>query len=384
MSRGLTATGDYEPSMSDAASREFCPRCGDPVPERAEPLPGAPRDRERRLCDACYFDDFDLVDAPDRIEVLVCSGCGAVRRGNRWMDVGARDYTDVAIDETTEALGVHVGARDVSWAVEPEQVDETTVRMHVHFTGVVRETPVEESAVVPVKMGRGTCDRCGRVAGGYYASTVQIRATDRTPTAAERRRAVEIAESHVADREADGDRDAFVTEVDEGDDGPDVKLSTTRLGEEVARRVTRELGGSFESYPTLVTEDGDGNEVYRVTYAIRLPKFAPGDVIDPGEDDDGPVLVRSVTGNLKGVRLASGEPYEAPFDGDVADARRLATRDDAVETTVVTVEDDHAVQVLDPETYAAKTIPRPDFFDPDAETVPVVKTRAGLHAVPEE
>jgi nonsense-mediated mRNA decay protein 3 len=382
MSRGLTGVDDYERSMSDADSREFCPRCGDAVPERAEPLPGAPRDRDRRLCDACYFEDFDLIDAPDRIEVLVCSGCGAVRRGNRWVDVGARDYTDVAVDETTEALGVHVDARDVTWAVDPEQVDETTVRMHVHFTGVVRETPLEESAVVPVKMGRGTCDRCGRIAGGYYASTVQVRARGRAPTAEERRRAVEIAESHVADREADGDREAFVTEVEETDDGPDVRLSTNGLGEEVARRISRELGGSVESYPTLVTEDGDGNEVYRVTYAVRLPRFTPGDVIAP--DDEGPVLVRSVTGNLKGLRLASGEAYEAPFDDDVAaEGRLLATREDAVETTVVTVEDDHAVQVLDPETYAARTIPRPDFFDPDAETVPVVKTRAGLHALPD-
>ena len=382
MSRGLTAAGDYLGPMSDSESREFCPRCGDPVPAREEPLPGEPRDRDRHLCDACYFDDFDLVDAPDRIEVLVCSGCGAVHRGNRWVDVDARDYTDVAIDEVSEALGVHVDARDVTWAVDPEQVDETTVRMHCQFTGVVRETPLEESVVVPVKISQGTCDRCGRIAGGYYASTVQVRATDRTPTTEERSRAVEIAESHVADKEGDGDREAFVTEVKETDDGPNVKLSTNGLGEEVSRRITRELGGDVESYPTLVTEDGDGNEVYRVTYAVRLPKFTPGDVIDP-EDDDGPVLVTSVSGNLKGVRLTTGEQYEEPFE-DETPGRRLATRDDAVETTVVTVEDDHAVQLLDPETYEAKTVPRPDFFDPDAETTPVVKTRAGLHVLPDQ
>ncbi|MFB6108116.1 MAG: 60S ribosomal export protein NMD3 [Haloplanus sp.] len=365
-------------------SREFCPRCGDPVPAREEPLPGEPRDRDRLLCDACYFEDFDLVDAPERIEVLVCSECGAVRRGNRWVDVGARDYTDVAVDEVSEALGVHVDARNVSWAVDPEQVDENTIRMHCRFTGVVRETPLEESVVVPVKISRGSCDRCGRIAGGYYSSVVQVRATDRTPTPAEVRRATDIAESYVADREADGDREAFVTEIDEVADGVDVKLSTNGVGETVARQVVRELGGHVESFPTLVTEDGDGNEVYRVTFRVRLPKFTPGDVVSL-DDGDGPVLVRSVSGNLKGTRLATGADYEAEFEeGETPEGRRLATRDDAVETTVVTVEDDHAVQVLDPETYEAKTIPRPDYFDADAETVPVVKTRAGLHVVPEE
>ena len=108
--------------MTDAGS--FCPRCGDPV---ESPGDGATR-REQSLCDACYFEGFDLVEAPERIEVMVCARCGAVHRGNRWVDVGAKDYTDVAVDETSEALGVHVEAEDVEWEVRPEQVDENTIR----------------------------------------------------------------------------------------------------------------------------------------------------------------------------------------------------------------------------------------------------------------
>jgi len=158
-------------------SREFCPRCGDTVPERREPLPGDPGGRDALLCDDCYFEDFELVDAPDRIEVLVCSGCGAVRRGESWRDVGARDYTDVvAVDEVAEALGVHVDAEDVEWGVEPEQVDENNVRMHCRFSGIVRGTLRSAEVTVPVKISRGTCDRCGRIAGGYYAGIVQVRA----------------------------------------------------------------------------------------------------------------------------------------------------------------------------------------------------------------
>jgi nonsense-mediated mRNA decay protein 3 len=371
--------------MTDASvSGEFCPRCGDPVPPREEPLPGQPRERDVVLCDACYFEEFELVDAPERVEVTVCSTCGAVHRGNRWVDVGADDYTDVAVDVVSESLGVHLNAESVRWGVEPEQVDETTIRMHCRFEGVVRETFVEEEVVVPVKVGRGTCERCGRAAGGYYASVVQVRGAGRTPTPAEERRAVDIAEGVVADREDDGDRDAFVTDVSDTPDGVDVKLSTTALGQTVSNRITRELGGSVESYPTLVTEDGDGNEVYRVTYAVRLPAFTPGDVVDP-EDGDGPVLVRSVRGNLKGVRLESGDDYEAPLEaGDAPDARRLGDRDDAVETTLVAVEDDRAVQLLDPETYESVTVARPDYLDPDADAVPVLKSRAGLHVLPGE
>jgi nonsense-mediated mRNA decay protein 3 len=369
--------------MTDAEAREFCPRCGDPIPDRTEPLPGQPRERDAVLCNACYFDDFDLVDAPERIEVQVCSGCGAVQRGNRWVDVGAEDYTDVAVDEVAAALGVHVNSEDVQWGIEAEQVDQNTVRMHCRFSGVVRGTYVEEEVTVPVLIARGTCDRCGRIAGGYYAALVQVRADDRTPTREERSRAVEIAEAYVAEREATGDRNAFISDVSETDDGVDIKISTNQMGGGVARRIRRELGGSVEEYPTLVTEDGDGNEVYRVTFAVRLPRYPPGTIIDP-QDGDGPVLVRSAHERLKGVRLATGASYEAAFeDGIAPEATRLGSLDDGEETTVVTVEDDHAVQVLDPETYEAKTVSRPAYFDAAAESVPVFKSRAGLHVLPE-
>ena len=363
-------------------SREFCPRCGDEMAPREEPRPGEPHDPDRVLCDACYFEDFDLVDAPERLEVLVCAECGAVHRGNRWVDVGAADYTDVAVEAVSEALAVHVDAEEVTWQVTPEQLDENTIRMHCRFSGVVRETPLVEEVTVPVKLSRQTCSRCGRIAGDAYAAVVQVRAVDRTPTDEECDGAVELAREYIADREAKGDRNAYITEVNEQPEGVDMKISTNQMGQGIASRIVRRYGGSVDTAETLVTEDGEG--VYRVTFAVRLPPYTPGTVIDP-EDAEGPVLVRSVQGNLKGVELTTGEDYEAQADDGIdPSARRLGSADDAVETTLVAVEDEHAVQVLDPETYAAKTVARPSYLDPDAETVHVLKSRAGLHVVPED
>ncbi|QSG12079.1 NMD protein affecting ribosome stability and mRNA decay [Halapricum desulfuricans] len=365
-------------------SGEFCPRCGDPIERDPKvSLPGGQRDPDRVLCDACYFEEFDLVDAPERVEVTVCSQCGAVHRGNRWVDVGAEDYTDVAVEAVSEELGVHVDAESVSWQVAPEEVDETTIRMHCQFSGVIRETPVTEEVVVPVKIGRETCDRCGKIAGGSFASVVQIRADERTPTGEEIKRAREIAESYVAAREETGDRNAFITEVSEVEEGLNMKISTNQLGEGVAKQIVEELGGTYSDSERLISEDSDGNELYRVTYAVRLPRYRPGEIIDP-DDGDGPVLVTSVRGNLKGTRLASGDRYEAAFeDEDAPDARRLGEREDGTETTLVAIEDEHAVQVLDPETYETKSVPRPEFLDSDADEVPVLKSRAGLHLLPE-
>ena len=92
-------------------SRGFCPECGETVAERAEPRPGAPRADSDALCDRCYFDEFDFIDAPERVQVTVCGRCGAIHRGNRWVDVGAVDYTDIAIDAVSESLSVHTRRR---------------------------------------------------------------------------------------------------------------------------------------------------------------------------------------------------------------------------------------------------------------------------------
>lgn len=359
----------------------FCPRCGDPVERPTTAAPHQPRDPDAALCDGCYLEEFDLVDAPDRLEISVCATCGAVHRGNRWVDVEARDYTDVAVEAVHDALGVHVAAGDVSWGVEPTQVDVNTIEMHCQFTGVVRGRRLESTVTVPVYISRETCTRCGRIAGDYYAGVVQVRAAEREPSEREVDRAVEIAQRYVADREADGDRDAFLTEVIRRPSGVDLKVSATKLAQGIASRIRGELGGTVTDSQTLVTEDEDGQEVYRVTYAVRLPPYPPGVVLDV--DDEGPVLVTSASGNLKGLRLTTGERYEANHtEGLAPEARRLGSTADGQSTPVVAVEDDRAVQVLDPETYETVTVPRPDYFDPTAEEVPVLKSRAGIHILP--
>lgn len=355
----------------------FCPRCGDPVdPEVAGKT-------ARGLCTDCYLEDFALVDAPETIEVTVCAHCGAVKRGEEWVDVGARDLTEVAIEEATEAVAVHREAEGFEWRVEPEQVDRNTIVLHATFTATVRDRHLEVERPIRVSIGRGTCTRCGRIAGNSFASVVQVRASDRSPSTAEADRAVEIAHQLTDELEAAGDREAFVTEVLDSGHGPDIKLSTTKLGRRVAMKLREEFGGSMSDSETLVTEDADGNEVYRVTYVVRLPAFHVGDIIEaPGAE--GPVLVQGVRGNLKGVDLQTGEPYETAFeDGTVEGATKIGSREAARETTVVSVPDEHAVQVLDPETSVTRTVARPAYFDPEATTVEVFRTAETLYLLPE-
>jgi nonsense-mediated mRNA decay protein 3 len=353
-----------------------CPRCGNPLAPDDERV-----DPDGVVCDACYLDDIELVAVPETLTIEQCTGCHAVRRDGDWERPETDDHVGLAVEAVTETLQVHVQAREIAWSVDPEPVDHNTVAVDCLVAGQIGEHPVEATVTVRVTFADATCQRCGRIAADDYASIVQVRATDRETTGRERERATELASAYVADRDAAGDREAYVTEVSETDGGLDIKCSTPSLGRAIADRIVAAEGGTVGEARRLVTEDGDGNEVYRMAYAVRLPPFRPDDVIDPG-DDEGPVLVERVGDRLHGRRLATGAAYETAATDSAA--TKLGTVDDAVETTLVAIEDENAVQVLDPETYAATTIARPAGLDGDRDTVRVFRTREGLYPLPDD
>ena len=365
-----------------AGSRPFCPRCGETIPDGAGMVPADTRgSRQATICRACFVADLELIELPTTLTVRVCTQCGAVRRGERWVDVDAADYTELAIDAVAKTIGVHRQATDVDWSVEPVHRGPNEIEMHVHMTATVQGLSVAERHVVDVRINRETCTRCGRIAGDYYAGTVQVRATGRTPTNEETEHAIEIAHEVVAEFEETGDRTAFVSEITERTEGVDIRVSTNKIGAKIATRLTETFGGSYETAETLVTEDEDGEGVYRVAFAVRLPQYRRGELIDP-QDDAGPVIVRSGDDGVRGYRLATGDAVDLSGE-TVEDAVRLGSTADLEETTVVAVEDAHSVQVLDPETFEAVTVARPAAWTP-GDTAHVVKRDGAVYVVPDE
>lgn len=356
----------------------FCPRCGDsldPGEGHVSPDPGAAR--EARLCGTCFREGLDLVSVPDEFTIRLCTGCGAVVRDGEWVDVD-QDYTDVAIEAVGESLRVHREAADVAWGVEPVQRGPNELEMQISVSADVDDQRVVEDHAVTVRIARETCRRCGQIAGDSYAGTVQVRADDRTPTDEEADEAVEIARNVVDAMRETGDREAFITEITERPEGVDIRVSTNKIGAKVATRLTQELGGTYETSETLVTEDSDGRGVYRVAYAVRLPRIRPGDIV---EWEGSPAIVERAASRFELSDLASGESFAIGRE-QLAEATVVGSADDAVDTTVVTPLDENSVQVLDPRTYEARAIPRPPGFQADEESLPVFRYDGSLFALP--
>ena len=358
----------------------FCPRCGEvlgPAEGYESPDPGAAR--EARLCSDCFRDQLELVTAPDELTIRLCTSCGAIVEDGDWVDTDA-DYTDVAIEAVGDSLGVHREVEDVRWGVEPIQKGPNELDMTVTVEGIIDGEWVAEERSITVRISRETCARCGKIAGDSYAGTVQIRAVDRTPTTDEVDEATAIARDVVNEMSETGDREAFITEITERPEGLDIRVSTTKIGAKIASRVTDELGGTYDTSETLVTEDADGQGVYRVAYPIRLPRVKPDDIVDV---DDRPHLVERYASRVELRNLASGETVTLSRD-ELVDVPHIGSVDDAVETTVVATIDEQTVQILDPRTAETVAISRPSDFADGAETVPVFRYDGTLYALPQE
>jgi NMD protein affecting ribosome stability and mRNA decay len=353
-------------------SEGFCPRCGQQRPTAVAPGTDG-------LCAQCHLSVIDPLEVPAQLTITRCGTCGAIRDGERWIDADA-DLVDLATAELADAVAVHRSIDVEDWGMAAQEPSTDQISIDVELSGTYRTEPVTATAHATVTVATGQCDRCGRIAGGYFASLLQVRATDRVPTDAELAIAEETASAYIRSRIGVGDRNAFISDVQRTKDGLDIKLSTNQIGGAIAKQLTDRIGGEVRSHPTLVTEDGDGNAVYRVTYTVRLPRFTVGDIIET-EDTTAPVVVTNLGEHITGLQLG---PYAPVYLGsDESDApRRLGDIDDIVETTVVAPVGEHEVQVLHPESLETVTVRRPPHSDPDGGSMRVFVDAGRVWPVP--
>lgn len=353
----------------------FCPRCGrETSPALAEARPAG----DRGLCRACYLEEHHLVDLPQEIAIEQCTGCHSVRIDDTWTDA-PEDRIEVAIDAVADRVQVHIGAEDVAWEVVPDPINDDTIDIACHFHVDIEGETEHISETVTVIFEPTSCTRCSRIAGQDYAAIVQLRADTRMPAADEIERAREITATLIEERVDIGDRDSFLTDVKERSEGIDFWLSTTKLGHQLAKRLQAALGGTLSTSRTLVTTDADGQEVYRVTHAVRLPRYRPGDVV---ATDDGVALVESANETVELRDLGGGSMRSVASDD--LDAERVATVEEATDATIVAALDERAVQVLDPATQEAVTIARYDDVDVSGDVAPVVRVDGQLYLLPDD
>ncbi len=340
-----------------------CPRCGRECYKLFD-----------SVCKDCFFETFKLIELPHVLHVRICSVCGAHFHRGRWEDVG--NIEDVVLKAVEDALFIHNEAEDVEVYLEPKEITPYMYMVRAEVDAVVREEPVHAEAETEVRIQRAACDMCSRESGGYFEAIIQIRAAGRFPTEEEKKRSMTIAREAMESMRKKGDRLAFISEEVEQKGGIDLYMGSMNASRQVCRLINLELGGNFSESPTLVGMK-DGKNLYRITFAVRLPEFGPGDVIR----FRGKIIqIKSSGKKVNGTSLEDGSRFLSTPE-ELKGAEKIGNIGDAVLTVLVSIED-NAILVLDPETYETVTIKKPMSFNAEAGSeIPVLKTPYGIFAL---
>lgn len=312
------------------AETAFCIACGDPHPVADG------------KCIDCLREGIEVLKAPSKpVEVERCVHCGAVPIRDHWDQPTSLLET---IEQT--ALGavlIPEELADVELGVTVQQEDDKNYIVLVDVHGEYKGVAVEGESPVKVRVKNVTCDTCSRRHGGYYEAIVQVRQEGDeevlADTAGEITKMIEEEVRRVGG--LSGSR-SYLLKAEARHGGYDYFFGAKPVAKAVAKRIADRYGGSTTQSSTLAGQE-DGQEKYRLTLAVRLPRVGPGSVV--AYDDEVIELYGRQGNRLLGKTVPEGE-------GRTIEERKLehARILEPKRLDVVYAEAGEG-QVLDPETY---------------------------------
>ncbi len=225
------------------------------------------------MCLECYLKRERLSWVEDIVEIVKCPKCGRYFVNKVWKDL---DFDSALFESIVSRIRVHP-----QFEVEDVEVEQlNSGRCVFRLIGNVEGREVVDELSVEVRVKTRTCERCAMISGGYYEAVVQIRADDRRVEDFELEKVKDLIE-RILEKERDNVK-AFVSKVVERREGIDFYFGDKNVGRKVSREIAKVLGGKIIESRKLHTRK-DGRDVYRYTFAVRLPCYRVGDVVREGE-----------------------------------------------------------------------------------------------------
>ncbi len=342
--------------------KRFCPKCGKTYEGEG-------------LCSNCYMKQHRLFEAPAFVEVKICPRCAAVFRKGKWKKTPVDETITAAIKDE---LRINSQAKNPEIEIHLELIDSYSMRATLKVSATVKGERVSKKETVTVRLRRDSCERCSRIAGGYYSAIVQIRGDLRVPDKRELIRASKIAHDAVQRMRLGGDEMAFITDEKEVDEGIDLYASTAGAGKQISNAIVEDIGGYVSSSPKLIGKK-EGKEIYRVTYSVRLPEFVSGDI---AAIDDDVIEVRRVGKLLSGINLKTGARYSRRRE-ELKNVLKIGSKVDK-KKAILTMTGESEIQILDPDDFSPVYLSRPAFLKAESGSeIFVVKTEKGIFVLPD-
>jgi len=256
---------------------KFCCKCG--KSESEEPIIDG-------FCLDCFHEEFSLIQSlPEKQLILTqCKLCGDVMYHGKWR--GAPENIRKAIHEIIDEFIAKAkkvrGAKKIAVSdfKEPSPEEPLKQEISIIIEGTPKEEvpPYQQEVHLELKTNIGVCDRCAKLARGYFESIIQIRGDRRVITEEEQLQISELIQQKKTER-LQGDKMAYISKVvDKAKGGIDLYIGSEEFAKTLAKFLAAKLAAAIE-YSTKLKTVKDGKPVYQSTYCVRIPYFEIGDVI---------------------------------------------------------------------------------------------------------
>lgn len=338
-----------------------CPSCGQPT--------------EDGLCRQCRLNSLRLIQFPNVVEVVICSMCGSQQIKGKWQLPDSRSIEDLAMQAAVDSLWFHDELHHPDIDADIRKTGATRYIARIKVTGSFMEQRVEETGEIQVRIRLVACERCSRMAGKYFQSTVQLRGnSSRAISSQETEECQRIAQDMADAGYRGGDQLSFIQEIKEVKGGMDIVLGSTQLGRRMARAMQERFGGKLLETCKLVGKK-ENRDVYRSTLLVRFPRMRRGDIVSyhgtlfmvSGFDGKNTLLTALEGGRKSCISAEISEQIQI-----------LGNRADAMKAVVISKDDD-VLEIMDPETFRSALASRPQSLEvKPGEEVQVVRTASGF------
>lgn len=319
------------------------------------------------LCEKCFLERHRLAEVPEFLDIEECKECGSFLIGSKWISVPMERAVEMLLDKVIayeDLVDTH------QYSVEYDPEDEKNIKVVVHCDMYVDEMRTEKDIHSKVRLKPSQCVTCTRRKSRYYEATLQIRA-DRRNLSDEEMEAI----NKFVHKRVESATDAFISEEEKKHGGWDFLLSSKTLG----RNISKELASMYcaqDSSSEKLVGMKDGRDMYRVTYAVRLPQYKVGDVID----HHGKLYqIMGMATNVSVKNIEDWSKYSfTPSElvgSSVVDCTRLQA--------VLLVETEDEMQIMDPDTMKTVTIKKPEGFHSEEE-ISIIKCEKGIFPAPSQ
>jgi nonsense-mediated mRNA decay protein 3 len=309
------------------------------------------------------------------VEVVVCSICGSQQINGKWQLPNSNPIEELAMQAAAGSLWLHKDLSEQNIEVALKAVGATRYQASVFVEGKFRGQEISKQCDIQVRIKYVACERCSRMAGKYFQSTVQLRANAaRKLTSSEMEECKKMAREMADSGYHGGDQLSFIQEIKEVKGGLDIILGSTQLGRRMARAFVERFGGHLLETAKLVGKK-DNRDVYRSTLLVRFPRLKRGDIVSfrgelfsvAGFDSKATLIAALRDGRRSSMSEEDAEAIEV-----------LGNKADALFATVISY-DDNAIEIMDPETFRSALAARPRGKEVQCgDEVKVVRTGDGF------